>query len=228
MNFKQQFIGEELGKRSRKTHTFLIPGRREQPLALVFTDMVGSSAAKRAASLGPDANARDRAYLEGIQAKHLRVVREAIAEHNGTEIMTIGDSFFLTFEDVVDAVRCAAAIQQRLRAFPIDTPSGPLQLRIGIHVGKPEFFENSWHGTDVDTAARAESAGTAQQIVITDTARSLAGSMAGITFHPLGTYALKGVGDVKLWDADYDNHGPRQATSSPTSPNAGHSSSAAP
>jgi class 3 adenylate cyclase/tetratricopeptide (TPR) repeat protein len=198
-----------LDNAAEKTVPFLIPSRRDQPLALVFTDMVGSSAAKRAASLGDNANARDRAYLEGIQSKHLRVVREAVAEHRGTEIMTIGDSFFLTFDDVVDAIRCSAAIQQRLRAFPIDTPSGPLQLRIGIHVGKPEFFENSWHGTDVDTAARAESAGSAQQIVLTDTARTLAGPMAGITFRFLGTYALKGVGDVKLWDADYDNHGPR-------------------
>jgi class 3 adenylate cyclase/tetratricopeptide (TPR) repeat protein len=194
---------------AEKTVPFLIPSRRDAPLALVFTDMVGSSAAKRAEALGADANSRDRAYLEGIQAKHLRVVRDAIVEHGGTEIMTIGDSFFLTFEDVVDAIRCSAAIQQRLRAFPIDTPSGPLQLRIGIHAGKPEFFENSWHGTDVDTAARAESAGSAQQIVLTDVARTLAGPMAGIKFHPLGTYALKGVGDVKLWDADYDNHGAR-------------------
>jgi class 3 adenylate cyclase/tetratricopeptide (TPR) repeat protein len=180
-----------------------------EPLVLVFTDMVGSSAAKRAASLGGNASARDKAYLESIQTEHLRLVREAVAKHHGTEIMTIGDSFFLTFEDVNDAVRCCAAIQQRLRSFPIDTPAGPLQLRIGIHVGTPEFFENSWHGTDVDTAARAESAGSAQQIVITDAARALAGDMAGITFRKLGTFALKGVGDVKLWDADYDNHGLR-------------------
>jgi eukaryotic-like serine/threonine-protein kinase len=180
-----------------------------QPLALVFTDMVGSSAAKRAASLGENASARDKAYLESIQTEHLRLVREAVAKHRGKEIMTIGDSFFLTFEDVVDAVRCSAAIQQRLRSFPIDTPAGPLQLRIGIHVGTPEFFENSWHGTDVDTAARAESAGSAQQIVITDAARALAGDLAGITFRKLGTFALKGVGDVKLWDTDYDNHGLR-------------------
>ena len=183
-----------------------------KPLALVFTDMVGSSAAKRADSLGPDASARDRAFLEGIQSKHLRLIRDAIAEHNGTEIMTIGDSFFLTFEDAVDAVRCGAAIQQRLRAYPIDTPSGPLQLRIGIHMGMPEYFENSWHGTDVDTAARAESAGTPQQMVLTDAARAAAGEMTGIHFRPLGTFTLKGVGDVKLWDADYDQHGPRAAS----------------
>ena len=173
--------------------------------------MVGSSAAKRADSLGQDASARDHAYLEGIQTKHL-ITWDAIAEHKGTEMMTIGDSFFLTFEDVVDAVRCAAAIQQRLRAFPIDTPSGPLQLRIGIHIGMPEYFENSWHGTDVDIAARAESAGTPQQIVLTDAARAAAGQMTGIEFRPLGTFMLKGVGNIKLWDADYDQHGLRPAS----------------
>jgi eukaryotic-like serine/threonine-protein kinase len=182
------------------------------PLVLVFTDMVGSSAAKRAATLGPDASARDHAYLEGIQAKHLHLVRTAVAEHKGTEVMTIGDSFFLTFVDIVDAIRCAAAIQQQLRTFPINTPTGPLQLRIGIHIGIPEYFENSWHGTDVDIAARAESAGTPQQIVLTDAARAAAGQMSGIEFRPLGTFMLKGVGNIKLWDADYDQHGLRPAS----------------
>ena len=181
------------------------------PLALVFTDMVGSSAVKRAETLGADVSACDHAYLEGIQAKHLHLVRTAVAEHKGKEVMTIGDSFFLTFEDVVDAVRCAAAIQQQLRAFPINTPTGPVQLRIGIHIGMPEFFKNSWHGTDVDIAARAESTGSPQQIVITEAARAAAGAMTGIALRPLGTFRLKGVGDVKLWDVDYDQHGLRPA-----------------
>jgi hypothetical protein len=53
------------------------------PITLVFTDMVGSSAAKRAASLGPDSSSRDRAYLAGIQTKHLRLVRDAVAMFSG-------------------------------------------------------------------------------------------------------------------------------------------------
>jgi eukaryotic-like serine/threonine-protein kinase len=183
------------------------------PIALVFTDVVGSSAAKRAAALGPDASARDRAYLEDIQAKHLRLIRGAVAAHNGKEIMTIGDAFFLTFEDPVDAIRCSAAIQQRLRAQPIDTPGGPMQLRIGIHVGAPEYFENSWHGTDVDIAARTQSIGSPDQIVVTEAARNAIGDPLDIRFRPLGTFALKGVGDVKLWDADYDRHGLRRPSS---------------
>ena len=90
------------------------------------------------------------------------------------------------------------------------TANGPLKLRIGLHVGRPKFFENSWHGTDVDTAARAESAGSPQQIVVTETARHHLGEMNGIHLRPLGTFALKGVGDVVLWDADYDHSGIRQ------------------
>jgi eukaryotic-like serine/threonine-protein kinase len=181
-------------------------------IALVFTDVVGSSAAKRAAALGVDASARDRAYLEGIQAKHLRLIRSTLAEYNGTEIMTIGDSFFLVFEDPVDAIHCAATIQQRLSAQPIDTPSGPMQLRIGVHVGTPEYFDNSWHGTDVDMAARAQSAGSPQQIVVTDHARKAMGDLFDIKFRPLGTFSLKGVGDVKLWDAGYDPRKLRRAS----------------
>ena len=181
-------------------------------ITLVFTDVVGSSAAKRDADLGTSVSVRDRAYLEAIQGKHIRVVRSAVGEHKGKEIMTIGDSFFLTFDEPLDALRCCAAIQQRLADQPIDTLHGPLRLRIGIHVGTPEFFEGSWHGTDVDIAARAHSVASARQIVVTHPARQLLGEPLGIKFRPLGTFALKGVGNVKLWDADYDYHGLRAVT----------------
>jgi eukaryotic-like serine/threonine-protein kinase len=185
------------------------PAESTAPLALVFTDVVGSSAAKRAAELGIDASARDRAYLQGIQTRYVRLVRESLAAHNGTEIMTIGDAFFLTFEDPRDALLCAAEIQVRLNSQAIMTSTGPLRVRIGIHIGWPEYFENSWHGTDVDTAARVESAGNGQQILLSAAAREAVGDMPGITFRPLGTFALKGVGDVALFDADYDKNGLR-------------------
>jgi class 3 adenylate cyclase/tetratricopeptide (TPR) repeat protein len=186
------------------------PTRPTTPFALVFTDVVGSSAAKRASGLGADASARDRAYLQGIQTRYLHLVRDTITTHGGKEIMTIGDAFFLTFEDAGAALLCASEIQIRLRSQAIMTSTGQLKLRIGIHVGTPEFFENSWHGTDVDTAARAESAGSPDQIILTDAARHALGDFPGIHLTPLGTFALKGVGDVKLWDADYDEHGPRK------------------
>jgi hypothetical protein len=85
---------------------------------------LGSSAAKRAATLGADISERDRTYLESIQSKYLKLIRTAVAEHNGREVMTIGDSFFLTFAEPVDALRCCAAIQQQLADRPISTMRG--------------------------------------------------------------------------------------------------------
>ncbi len=183
-----------------------------QLITLVFTDVVGSSAAKRDAHLGSNVQIRDRVYLEAVQSKHFRLVRGALAEHKGKELMTMGDAFFLSFEETLDALRCCAAIQQRLHDQPIDTMNGPLSLRIGINVGMPEFFEGSWHGTDVDVAARAQSVASSRQIIVTHAARQLVGEVMGIKFRPLGTFALKGVGNVKLWDADYDHHGLRPAS----------------
>jgi class 3 adenylate cyclase len=180
-------------------------------LALVVTDVVGAGAAKRAAALGADASARDRSYLEGIHAKYQQLIRDATSAHNGSEIAAIGDSFFLAFDDPVDAIRCSAAMQQRLKAQPIDTPGGPMQLRIGVHVGTPEFSESGWQGAAVDTAARAESVASPGQVLVTNAAREAAGDLLGIRFTALGTFTLKDVGDIKLWDADYDQQGVRSA-----------------
>jgi adenylate cyclase len=111
-------------------------------LTIVFTDVVGSSPSKRA-SAGRDNRERDRAYLEKVQTRHFELVRACCQAHGGKEVSTMGDAFYLTFEDPVEAVRCAVDIQQRLTAGPIETPLGPLRLRIGIHSGFPEFFEGS-------------------------------------------------------------------------------------
>jgi anti-sigma B factor antagonist len=181
------------------------------PITLVFTDMVDSSAAKQASSLGDNAGERDSAYLESIQSRHVRLVRECVATHQGREIMTIGDSFFLTFQDPRSALMCGKELQLRLRSEPIVTGFGRLRLRIGIHIGRPRYFENSWYGTDVDTAARAQSIGSPDQVIITEAVERALGSMPDVSIRPLGVFALKGVGEVRLFDADYDAHGLRRA-----------------
>jgi len=180
-------------------------------VTLVFANVVDLSPAKRGAALDAGVGAPDHTGPEGFHAEYLRLVRSAVAEHNGKEILTIGDTFFLTFDAPVDAIRCAAGIQQRLCAQPINTPSGPMRLRIGIHVGTPEYFENSWHGTDVDIAARAQSAGLPGQIIVTESACKALGCHSDIKFRRLGTFALKGVGDIGLCDVDYNRHKLRRA-----------------
>ena len=184
-------------------------------LTAVFTDVVESSATKRDVSLGRDSGERDRAYLEKIQKRHFSLIRDSCRAHNGREINTMGDAFFLTFEEPVAAVRCATDIQKRLAADPIETPRGPLRLRIGIHSGYLERFEDGFHGTDVDKAARVEAMATAQQILVSSTTYELTRDMTDVKFHRLGEFALKGVGHVPLWEADWNGSGPRPTAALP-------------
>jgi tetratricopeptide (TPR) repeat protein/class 3 adenylate cyclase/TolB-like protein len=184
-------------------------------LTVVFTDVVESSATKRDVSLGRDSGERDRAYLETIQKHHFTLIRDRCRAHNGREISTTGDSFFLIFEEPVAAVRCAVDIQKRLADEPIATPRGPLRLRIGIHSGYLEAFEGSYHGTDVDRAARVEAMATPHQILLSSTTYELTHDMSDVKFHRLGEFALKGVGRVPLWEADWNGLGPRPTAGLP-------------
>lgn len=177
---------------------------------MVFTDVVESSAAKRDISLGRDNRERDRAYLDQVQTPHFELVRECCRAHGGREVSTMGDAFFLAFDDPTQAVRCAVNIQRQLAENTIPTPRGALRLRIGIHSGFPEFFQDSWHGTDVDTASRVEAAATANQILMSSRTYELVRQMTDVKFYPRGEFALKGVDRTALWEVAWDTKGPRR------------------
>ena len=184
-------------------------------ITMVFTDVVESSATKRDTSLGRDNRERDRAYLEKVQTPLFELVRANCQAHGGREVSTMGDAFFLAFYDPTEAVRCAVSIQQRLAQKTIETPRGALRLRIGIHSGFPEYFEASWHGTDVDTAARVEAAATANQILLSSRTYELVRQMTDVKFYPQGEFALKGVERMALWEVAWDGKGPRRTALPP-------------
>ena len=77
-----------------------------------------------------------------------------------------GDSFFVTFTDPRRAVRCALALVPALRA--IDVPS-----RFGLHWGTCEMRGEEVSGIAVWTAARVMSTAGADEIVLSETMRSL-------------------------------------------------------
>jgi len=186
-------------------------------LTIVFTDVVRSSEIKRDQSFGRDSAERDRAYLAAVQVPHYDLIRECYKEHGGQEVNTMGDAFYLIFPDPVEAVRCSISIQDQLLREPISTPRGPLRLRIGIHTGAPQPFDDDWHGTDVDTAARVEAMATGGQILVSPTTYELVRHMTDIGFHRMGEFMLKGIDRVILWEADWDGNGPRPTERSPVS-----------
>ena len=169
-------------------------------LTLLFTDVVDSTKLKQTVG-----------EREGVAAieRHHAAIREVLGEFNeGEEIETAGDSFFIVFTKPSDAVKFSLLVQARLRELAAE--AGRLVLdRIGIHVGEVWIRENDGsgkardlYGIQVDTCARVQSLGEADQILLTrlpfDAARqALRGEelkdIGALSWLNHGPYVLKGV-----------------------------------
>ena len=94
-------------------------GGMRATLAVVFTDIVGSTA------LGLELG--DAAMGE-LQRKHFARSAELLVEKAGRQIKTIGDSVMAVFRSVGAAFDYALALQR-------DPGTSKLQVRVGIHTG---------------------------------------------------------------------------------------------
>jgi class 3 adenylate cyclase len=107
-------------------------------LAIVFTDVVGSTA------LGEEI--RDEAMNE-VRRAHFAQSRRLIAQFKGREIKTIGDSFMAAFKSVDAALDYACALQG-------NTGHPQVRIRAGIHIGPMHVEESDVFGGTVNFAAR--------------------------------------------------------------------------
>jgi class 3 adenylate cyclase len=109
-----------------------------------------------------EATVRD---LKGHQAVLLPMVRE----HGGRIIDTAGDGILAEFGSVLNAVKCAVAMQKTMaeRNFAIDHARRML-FRIGINQGDVVFDESRVYGDGVNIAARLEPIAEPGGICISD------------------------------------------------------------
>ena len=161
-----------MGDQPRGTVTFL------------FTDIEGSTELVR--KLG-------KRYVDTL-AEHRQLVRAAFVEHEGWEIDTQGDAFFVAFDRVRDAVLAAADIQQALAAQPSSAEVSP-RVRIGLHTTEPHIWSEGYVGMGVHRANRICASGHGGQVLVS---RSTAGLVAdeeleGISLLDLGEHRLKSI-----------------------------------
>ena len=62
-------------------------------------------------------------------------MRDLFDHHNGREINTWGDAVIAEFDSVVEAVRCAIAVQDAVDTENLTGDVGPMLFRIGINLG---------------------------------------------------------------------------------------------
>jgi class 3 adenylate cyclase len=142
---------------------------------VVITDVVGSTAT--AARLG---DMRWRQLL----GEHDRLVRTLLDRFGGHEVNTTGDGFIATFASAVQALRCAAAIRDGVKALD-------LEIRAGVHTGEVELVENDVRGVTVHATARIMSLAEPSEVLASDLTRILVGS-AGLQFVDRGSHEVKG------------------------------------
>ncbi|MEJ7705155.1 MAG: adenylate/guanylate cyclase domain-containing protein [Geodermatophilaceae bacterium] len=112
-------------------------------LTLLFSDIEGST--NLLSMLG--------AEYAGVLSAQREILRAAITGWHGREMGTEGDSFFVVFATVSDAVNAAVQAQRQLAVH--DWPANARVLvRIGVHTGEPARHEDGYVGMDVHRAAR--------------------------------------------------------------------------
>ncbi|MFZ0889801.1 MAG: adenylate/guanylate cyclase domain-containing protein [Candidatus Binataceae bacterium] len=168
-----------------------------QVVTMMFTDIVDST--RMRAKVG------DESYHPALD-QHYRVVRECVEKHNGRELKTIGDSFFVVFDDPAAAVECAAQIQQRLIKSPIPVGDESISVRIGLHTGTPRVYRDKksglldLSGTDVDKAARVEGIARGGQVLISEQTNVMARPAAVQDWR---LWELKGLGSQRIFEVLY-------------------------
>jgi adenylate cyclase len=118
---------------------------------------------KLAAILSADVKGYSRLTEADEEGTHrtLKVYRDAmaalIARHDGRVTGTAGDSVLAEFMSSVEAVRCAAAVQEELAKRNAELPQNKrLEFRIGINLGEVLLERDGIYGDSVNVAARLQ------------------------------------------------------------------------
>ncbi len=130
--------------------------------------------------------------------KHYRVAvfDPAVAEHGGRIFKLIGDGTLVEFPSVVDAVKCAVAIQ----AGTSQMADGSISLRIGINLGDVIIEGDDIYGDGVNIAARIEPLAEPGGICVTAIVNESVGNRLDVPFIDGGEVNLKNIDrPLRVW-----------------------------
>ena len=153
--------------------------------AILAADVVGYSRL-----MGQD----EAATLVAIRKLRSEVIEPRIAEHQGRLFKSMGDGFLAEFPSVVNAVACAAAIQQEMKTRNVGLPEGQeIELRVGVHLGDVIAENGDLYGDGVNVAARIEAVASPGGVAISEMVHDNIGNRLDLAFEDLGDQQLKNI-----------------------------------
>ena len=136
----------------------------------------------------------DQAARE-LLASYRQSVRGVIGTFDGAEIRTEGDSFYVVFDSVSQAVRAGLAILAAVDEPSAEAAAHPVLVGIGIHAGEAEDSAEGIVSSAVNVAARICAQAEPGELLVSDTVRALTRSYLEVSFLPRGRRRLKGIAE---------------------------------
>jgi predicted ATPase len=114
---------------------------------------------------------------------------------DGQVVKTTGDGLMAAFERCGEAVRACVAAQLELGREPWGA-TGPLRVRMGVHVGQADQRGGDYFGPTVNRTARIMALGHGGQILFSGAAAAILGGQLppGVDLRDLGEHRLKDLG----------------------------------
>src|SRR5438128_3720439 len=138
--------------------------------------------------------ADEEGTLERLKALRHELLDPKIAEHKGRIVKITGDGLLVEFASVVDAVRCAVAVQQAMpeRNTSVGADSR-IELRIGINLGDVIVEGDDLYGDGVNIAARVEALADAGGVFVSNTVHDHVRDRLPFVFEDLGERQVKNI-----------------------------------
>ena len=139
--------------------------------------------------------------LARLKALRRDVCDGAIAAHRGRTVKTTGDGLLVEFPSVVDALRCALAMQEAMREKNRGTPAeSRIEFRVGINLGDVIIDGGDVYGDGVNIAARLEALAEPGGICVSQTVLDHARGKLPFTAEDAGEQQLKNIAQpVRVW-----------------------------
>jgi len=138
--------------------------------------------------------ADEEGTLERLKALRHELVDPKIAEHRGRIVKTTGDGLLVEFASVVDAVRCAAAVQQAMPERNTGVAAdNRIELRIGINLGDVIVEGDDLYGDGVNIAARIEALTDPGEVFVSNTVHDHVRDRLPFVFEDLGEQQVKNI-----------------------------------
>jgi adenylate cyclase len=138
--------------------------------------------------------ADEEGTLERLRALRRELLDPKIAEHRGRIVKTTGDGLLVEFASVVDAVRCAVAVQQAMPERNTGVAANDrIEWRIGINLGDVIVEDDDLYGDGVNIAARVEALADAGGVFVSNTVHDHVRDRLPFVFEDLGEQQVKNI-----------------------------------